>query len=109
MMDVKGELNQIIRNKFRSEAECARKIGWSRQRLNKITTGNKVPDVDELNRIASAVERNPEELLHIFLAQKSTNGQQKGRGVRGNDVKKESPTEDGGRFGRNGAFGKGNE
>lgn len=62
------ELRDMIREKFRSEAECARKMGWSRQRLNKITTGKKMPDIAELNCIAAVLERNADELLHIFLA-----------------------------------------
>ena len=71
---VKEELRDMIREKFRSEAECARKMGWSRQRLNKITTGKKMPDIAELNCIAAVLERNADELLHIFLAAQSTNG-----------------------------------
>lgn len=65
---VRVELRDMIREKFRSEAECARKMGWSRQRLNKITTGKKIPDIMELNSIAAVLERNADELLHIFLA-----------------------------------------
>lgn len=65
---VRGELRNMIREKFRSEAECARKMGWSRQRLNKITTGKKIPDIVELNCIAAVLERDADELLHIFLA-----------------------------------------
>ena len=43
-------------------------MGWSRQSLNKITTGKKMPDIAELNCIAAVLERNADELLHIFLA-----------------------------------------
>lgn len=68
------ELRGMIYRKFKNEAECARKMGWSRQRLNKITTGKKIPDVNEVNDIATALEEPVENVLYIFLPIRSTNG-----------------------------------
>ena len=67
------EVREMIREKYHSEAECARSMGWKRQRLNKITTGKKIPDIDELNTLAVALGRDVAVLLHIFLNRKSTN------------------------------------
>lgn len=67
-MSVKSnELRGLICSKYRSEAACAREIGWSKQRLNKITTGKKIPDVAELNSIATVLNCDAGDLLHFFL------------------------------------------
>ena len=67
------QLNGMIHAKFESETEMASKMGWSRQRLNKITTGRKVPDLFELNDMAEAMGSSFEDLAHIFLSMRSTN------------------------------------
>ena len=50
------ELRDMIREKFRSEAECARKMGWSRQRFHPIASGKRLPNVRELNQIAAVLD-----------------------------------------------------
>lgn len=62
-----NELRGLICAKYRSEAACAREIGWSKQRLNKITNGKKIPDVTELNCIAVALGCDAGDLLRFFL------------------------------------------
>lgn len=57
----------MIREKFRSEAACARKMGWSRQRFHPIVSGKRLPNVRELNQIAAVLERSVDELLPLFL------------------------------------------
>lgn len=61
------ELRDMIREKFRSEAACARKMGWSRQRFHTIVSGKRLPNVRELNQIAAVLERSVDELLPLFL------------------------------------------
>lgn len=61
------ELKEMIRAKFGSEASMARSIGWSRQRLNKITTGVKEPDVGELSAIANGLGEPVGVIADIFL------------------------------------------
>ena len=68
-----SEVKEIILGKYRSEAACAKALGWPRQRLNKITTGKKTPDIDEVNCLSVALGVDVARLLHIFLHQKSTN------------------------------------
>lgn len=70
------QLNEMIQKGYKSQAEMARKIGWSRQKMNKITTGRQKPDITDLNLLANALGCEVIVLLNIFLQQESTNGQQ---------------------------------
>lgn len=70
------QLNEMIQKGYKSQAEMARKIGWSRQKMNKIATGRQKPDITDLNLLANALGCEVIVLLNIFLQQESTNGQQ---------------------------------
>lgn len=50
-LDLRGK----IYSKFNSEAEMARELGWTRQRLSKITNGHKVPTIFEIDEMASVL------------------------------------------------------
>ena len=65
----------MIYSRFENEAACARKLGWPRQKLSKITNGTKEPDVAELAGLAGVLECSVDELAQIFLQFKSPNGQ----------------------------------
>ncbi|MGE1062983.1 helix-turn-helix transcriptional regulator [Megasphaera paucivorans] len=71
------ELTDIIYDKFHTEAACAEMLGWSRQRLNKITNGKKIPDVSELNSLSNVLDTSVGSLAIIFLQKKSPNEQRK--------------------------------
>lgn len=70
------ELNKAIKNKFNSEAACSRALGWDRQRLNKITNGLMLPDVNDLNELSEVLGISVGELADFFIKQKSPNEQQ---------------------------------
>lgn len=70
------ELSALIHGKYDTEAEFARALGWPRQRLNKITTGTKEPDLHETAAIAAKLEISLESAARIFLHAKSPNEQQ---------------------------------
>lgn len=70
------ELRGAIYSRFRNEAECARAMGWNRQKLSKITTGRKEPDVEEIVQLANTLGISLESMVNIFLRNKSPNGQQ---------------------------------
>lgn len=72
-----SELVDLIYGVYKNESACAAAMGWQRQRLNKITTGNKEPDVSELNELAVALHKSVGEIAEIFLRAKSPNEQQK--------------------------------
>ncbi len=67
-------IKDIILSKFSSEAAFARKIGWSRQRLNKVTNLSKSPTVQEINEIAIGLGKSASEVYLIFLRNLSANG-----------------------------------
>lgn len=65
---------EILR-KYKSVAACAREMGWTRQRLNRIVCGQKNPTVSDVNAIARAIDRDAAEVYLIFLKSESTNRQ----------------------------------
>jgi len=71
-----GELRGKIHCKYRTEAECAKALGWTRQRLNAITTGKRLPSVVELNDLAIVLGVAFDDMANIFLSRMSTNAQQ---------------------------------
>ena len=73
-MNLKRSMSSIIHSVFATEAECARSIGWPRQRLNRIVNGQKEPTVTELAEISMATQRHQSEIADIFLAFWSPNG-----------------------------------
>lgn len=71
------ELRGLIYSKFDSESDMARRLGWPRQKLNKITNGTKEPDITELNELARLLEKPVGDMAQIFLKHVSPNGQQR--------------------------------
>ena len=61
------ELRSLIYGRFDSETAFAEHIGWSRQRLNKITTGRKEPHVTEVLEIAEGLDADVSVIVNIFL------------------------------------------
>jgi len=57
----------LIHSKYKSESELAYAIGWKRQKLNKITTGKKVPTLSDLADLAPALSCSLEQLASYFL------------------------------------------
>lgn len=71
------ELRSLIYGSYNSEAEMADMMGWTRQRLSKITNGKKEPNLAEINEISQALNKSVEEIAQIFLRYKSPNRQHK--------------------------------
>ena len=67
------QLSGLIHSQFGSEAKMAQSMGWSRQRLNKITNGKHVPDLFEVNDMAAALNTSFISMARIFLGTRSTN------------------------------------
>ena len=67
------ELSGLIHSKFNTESKMADSMGWSRQRLNKITNGDKEPDLEEVRDIADALDTSFMTVAQIFLDLKSPN------------------------------------
>ena len=67
-------LNGLIHSKFDSEAKMADALGWPRQRLNKITNGDKEPDLDEVREMAAVLGESFMTVASIFLSRRSPSG-----------------------------------
>jgi transcriptional regulator with XRE-family HTH domain len=67
-------LNGLIHSKFDSESKMADAMGWSRQRLNKITNGDKEPDLFDVRDISDILDVSFMTVAQIFLDLKSQNG-----------------------------------
>ena len=67
------KLRSLIYAKNDSESHFAEALGWSRQRLNKITNGNKEPDLDEIKELSDKLEVPIPDMLYLFLNSKSPN------------------------------------
>lgn len=65
-------INSMIHNVYDSETEMAEAMGWSRQRLNRITNGKKTPDLFEVCDMAQAMNTSFINVARLFLGEKST-------------------------------------
>ena len=70
------EIRGLIHSKFDSESAFAEYLGWSRQQLNKITTGKRMPSLQETFVLSKALDVNFEEMAQIFLKFWSSKEQQ---------------------------------
>lgn len=64
----------MIYSKYDTQAQLARKMGWDRRRLNRITNGAKEPDLSEAAELAKMLDVPIERIADIFLSEKSPNG-----------------------------------
>lgn len=69
------ELNGLIHRKYDNEARMADAMGWQRQRLNKITNGDKPPSLEDIEALSVALDEPVMTIVDIFLRTKSPNGQ----------------------------------
>lgn len=53
--ETKIDLKKALAKKCMSEAELARRLGWTKQYLNKISCGKDNPTIEQLERIAESL------------------------------------------------------
>ena len=70
------ELRGLIYGKYETESKLAQDLGWTKQRLNVITTGKREPDLEEVEALAEKLGKPVGEMVYIFLRHKSPNRQQ---------------------------------
>ncbi len=75
-MKQENSLKREILKVYKYESHCADAMGWTRQKLNKITNGDKEPTVEELNAIAKAIHKPISYVISFFLPAESPNRQQ---------------------------------
>ena len=49
------ELSSLIHGQFPNQSAFAERIGWRRQKLNKIVNGDKIPSLDDVQTIADGL------------------------------------------------------
>ncbi len=69
------ELRGLIYGKYDTESQLANELGWTKQRLNIITTGRREPSLEEVEALAQKLDKSVEDMVYIFLRHKSPNGQ----------------------------------
>lgn len=67
------ELNSLIHGQYHNQAEFAKAIGWSRQRLNKVVNGDKQPSLEDVRDISDGLHVPFMMVANIFLRPKSPN------------------------------------
>lgn len=67
-------LRILIYEKFDSESQMAENMGWSKQKLNRITNGIKEPTIQELSCMCKCLDKSISELALIFLEAELSNG-----------------------------------
>lgn len=60
-------LNGLIHEKFPNQARFAEAIGWHRQRINKIVNGEKMPSIEDVQKIAEGLEVPFMTVCNFFL------------------------------------------
>ncbi len=68
-------LRGLIYSQYETETQLAQELGWTKQRLNVITNGTREPTLAETAALAGKLGTSVEEMVNIFLRQKSPNGQ----------------------------------
>ena len=75
MAEKNKKLRALIFGMYDNEAQFAKTISWSKQKLSKIANGNKEPDVLEVKELADGLHVSIEKMVNIFLPEASPNGQ----------------------------------
>ena len=68
-------LKGAVYNKFETYTKFAVALGWKKQRLSKIVTGGKIPNVIEVAEMAGTLGLSVEQVAGFFLKEKSPNEQ----------------------------------
>ena len=66
-MQTIAELKNLIRSKYGTEAELARKLGWSRQKINRITNEHRKPNIVVATQLSEALGIPVTDIIQIFL------------------------------------------
>lgn len=69
-MKLRGE----IVAKHKTQAAFAEAIGWHKNKVSKMLTGQYLPDADEAAKIAEMLDMSDDMFCSIFLPKKSRNG-----------------------------------
>lgn len=71
----KAELRYEIIRKFNTQAEFAKELGWTENKMSKMMQGKYIPDLNEVINIAEKLSIGSSRFLEIFLDKKSPYGE----------------------------------
>ena len=60
-------LSSLIHGQFNSQADFARRIGWSKQKVNKIVNGHMKPSISDVQTIAEGLDVPVMMVMKFFL------------------------------------------
>ena len=63
MTDKTSKIAEAIRKKYKNEADCARTLGWNRQKLNRILNKTRNVTFDDLPKLAKALGMSSDNLI----------------------------------------------
>lgn len=66
-----NNLKELIKGKFASQAECARELNWSRQKLSYIVNGQRLPSLSDASELARVLGVTVDALSEKVLFGKS--------------------------------------
>lgn len=69
MLDIK--FRGVVYSKYKSIADFANAIGWTRQKGTNIVNGVTEPSLDDVDKMAKALDMTFEETAKFFLSDKS--------------------------------------
>lgn len=67
-----NELRGMIYSRFKTETECAKQLGWPKQKLNYITNGKRLPNIKDTVKLAETLQVDIDKIISIFLSQGPT-------------------------------------
>ena len=66
-----NKIRSLVLGLYRSIADFAREVNWSRQKATRIINGKTEPSLDDIYVISRAVNKDADEIASIFLQQKT--------------------------------------
>lgn len=61
----------LIYSRYKTIADFARAIGWTRQKATNIVNGTQEPSLDDIDKMAKAMEMSLDETARFFLPNRS--------------------------------------
>lgn len=71
-----ASIKALVYAKYSTEAELARILGWTRQKLNLTTHMKREPNLEDIVQLSKALDTGIEKLILLFLQERSQIKQQ---------------------------------
>lgn len=64
---VSNQIREEIRKRYKTDAEFAKKLGWTRQKLSKTIRGERSPKISDINAMSKGLEVSVETVISFFV------------------------------------------